>query len=214
MPSYPSCHSLTAFFTRSALLLPAIIFAGAALCVSPSSLHAKELGVRKLTKQQRNLPKLYQLSLGKPWAESTAFFPSTIELAAKSRRPNQCGTDTFFTIQSDFLNDMPRGTLADFFTRIPQSDVTSLVRRLYYPKGEVFEKTAPMRVKFANTEAYKGQYNIHFSNGKKYALRYYMTYQSGYMVHIAAYSLLQDRDRAGDCFDELFESLTFLEVPI
>lgn len=194
-------------------LLPAF-FLGVAIVSGSHLANAQEKGKRYLTSQQRNLPKLYQLSLGKPWAESTAFFPSTIELAAKSRRPNQCGTDTFFTIQSDFLNDMPRGTLEDFFARIPQPSVTSLVRRLYYPKGEVFEKAAPMRIKFANTEAYQGRYTIHFSNGKKYALRYYLTYQSGYMVHIAAYSLLQDRDRASDCFKELFESLTFIEVPI
>lgn len=186
----------------------------AAIMLAASTADAKEVGTRHLTREQRNLPKLYRLNLGKPWAETTAFFPSPIELAAKSRRPLQCGADTFFTIQTDFLNDMPRAALEDFFTRIPQSQVTSFVRRLYYPKGEVFEKTPPVRKKFANTEAYQGLYRVHFSSGKKYSLRYFMTYHSGYMVHIAAYSLPQDRKRAGACFKELFDTLTFIEVPI
>lgn len=187
----------------------------AALCLSfllAAPAHAQS--ARELEPWKRkNVPKLYRIDLGKTWADTTAQQKVEVDMGARARANKGCGTDTHFTVTLDFDNDLAH---ADLDTGLDAFDVRRMstkVRQMFYPAGEVYEMAAPTRQPFAGTEAFIGTYRVTFSDGRHYRMRHYVTFQSGYYVHINTYNLSKDDLRAAPCFADLFDTLSFANVP-
>jgi hypothetical protein len=165
---------------------------------------------RDLTpEKQATLPKLYAIDLGTVFVNTTQYHPSTIELAGKARGNKGCGTDTYFTISSDFDNGLAyvdRDTALNAFN---QQKMTTKVRQMFYPDGEVYEMEAPKRLPLGNSEALMGTYRVTFSDGRYYRMRHYTSFASGYYVHVDTYNLSKDDLRAAPCFSALLDTLTF-----
>jgi hypothetical protein len=160
--------------------------------------------------KRKYMPKLYGITLGKKWSDITESQPSNVDFAAITRRPKTCGEDTFLTIQSDYKVEYAYDGAYDYLDRLKPVDVTTQLQKKFYPGGELLEVSPPERVIFANEKpAYFATYRIVFNNGKRYAMRYYLTFQSGYAVHVIGYSLGQDVLRAEACFEKLLKNLEF-----
>jgi hypothetical protein len=160
--------------------------------------------------KRKYIPKLYSIQLGKKWDDITESQPSNVDFAARTRRPKTCGDDTFLTISSDYKVEYAYEGAYDYLARFTAVEVTSQLATKFYPGGELREVTPPERVIFAGEKpAWFGTYRIIFNNGKRYAMRYYLTFQSGYAVHVIGYSLGQDVLRAEPCFEKLLKNLTF-----
>ena len=188
--------------------LAAIAFS--VICIS-SMAHAQT--ARELTsKMRRNLPTLYSIDLGKTWANITETQPIGIDFAGKARPNQNCGEDTHFTITLDFDNALAYASTKDVLDSFDIRTMSTKVRQMFYPNGEVYERTAPTRHPFANTEAYSGYYSVTFSDGRRYRMRHYTTFQSGYFVHVDTYNLSKDDLRAAPCFTSLFEGIHFRKV--
>ncbi|MBA4274571.1 MAG: hypothetical protein C0436_02835 [Alphaproteobacteria bacterium] len=162
--------------------------------------------------QRKNLPRLYAIDLGKTWVDITQYQSTQIDLAGKARANKGCGEDTYFTIMLDFDNTLAYASRDKALDAFQPQQMSTKVRQMFYPKGEVYEMSAPVRQPFANTEAYAGAYRVTFSDGRRYRMRHYTTFQSGYYVHVDTYNLSKDDLRAAPCFASLFENITFHKV--
>jgi hypothetical protein len=159
--------------------------------------------------KRKSLPNLYSITLGKPWDDITESQPSNVDFAARTRRPQTCGEDTFLTIQSDYKVQYAYEGAFEYLDRLTPRDVTTQLAQKFYPH-EVREVSPPELVTFSNDKpAYRATYRLTFSDGKRYAVRYYLTFQSGYAVHVMGYSLGRDVLRAEGCFEKLLKNLTF-----
>lgn len=180
------------------------------LCVSASASGqtARELAPHKRT----NLPKLYTISLGKTWADITKYQPTAIDLAGKAKEGKGCGKDTYFTITLDFDNALAYADLDTALEKFDKQAMSLKVRQMFYPNGEAYEFAPPVRGAFANTEAFASGYQITFSDGRRYLMRHYTTFASGYYVHVNTYNLRRDDKKAAPCFAELFTQIAFHKV--
>lgn len=160
--------------------------------------------------KRKHIPKLYAIQLGKQWADVTESQPSTVDFGARTRRPKICGEDTFLTISTDYKVEHAYDGAFDYLDTLTPLAVTDQLAKKFYPGGELLEVSPPERITFAGDKpAYFATYRIIFNDGKRYAMRYYLTFQSGYAVHVIGYSLGQDVLRAEMCFNKLLKSLTF-----
>ncbi len=188
---------------RTSVAAILIMCLGASAALAQSSARLLEL------KHQRALPNLYTIDLGKTWQDTTEYQPFKVELAGQARPNKGCGEDTHFTIMTDYENKLAYSGLEDAFDAVGPTTITSRLQQMFYPNGEVIEREAPTRIPFANTEAYRGTYRVIFNDGRSYRMRHYLTFASGYFVHVSAYNLSKDDLRAAPCYDELFSSLQF-----
>lgn len=153
-------------------------------------------------------PRLFAIDFGPQWDSGRDVQRPGYALTAVSRR-KECGSDTFITFKSDFDNDLAYATPEAFFAKVTPQQVTALLRRMYYPTGELRESDPPTRGTFANAEAYNATYRLTFASGKGYYVRYHLVFASGYLVHVQAHSDPRDRLISEPCFNTLFETLRF-----
>ncbi len=187
-----------------------LAYALAALIITPS---AQAQTARELQPhQRRGLPSLYSIDLGKTWANITEFQSTKIDLSGKARANKGCGSDTYFTVTLDFDNALAYSDLETALTKFDKQAMSTKVRQMFYPNGEVYELSPPVRGAFANTEAFASAYRVTFSDGRRYRMRHYTTFASGYYVHFNTYNLTKDDLRAAPCFKQLFETITFRKV--
>jgi hypothetical protein len=179
-----------------------------AIANSATAQKARDLAPEK----QALLPRLYAIDLDKVFINTTQYHPSTIELAGKARANKGCGTDTYFTISSDFDNALAYADRDTALAAFNEQKMTTKVRQMFYPNGEVYEMEAPKRLPLGNSEAVMGTYRVTFSDGRRYRMRHYTSFASGYYVHLDTYNLSKDDLRAAPCFAALIETLTFRTI--
>lgn len=189
--------------------IAALTFAGLCIASAANAQTAREMPEYK----RKGLPSIYRINLGTTWQDITSHQPPKIDFAGKARKDKECGEDTYFTITLDFDNTqayVDRDTALDTFDI---ERMSASVRRMFYPGGEVYEMEAPKRMPFAgDNEAFVGMYRITFSDGRRYRMRHYTTFESGYYFHLNTYNLSKDDLRAAPCFAELIDHITFQKV--
>lgn len=153
-------------------------------------------------------PRLFAVEFGPKWDSGREVQRPGYALTGISRR-TECGSDTFVTFKSDFDNDLAYASPEAFFAKVKPEQITPLLRRMYYPTGEVLERDPPTRGIFANADAYNATYRVNFASGKSYFVRYHLVFASGYLVHVQAHSDPRDRLISEPCFNELFETVRF-----